>query len=189
MKAVFRSAQEWKRLLKNNYEPLQEVYGECCRERSAVLLDGLRFFREVCQDSSPLCIFRSPARINLRGMHVDKHGGSCNGVAINRETVLYATQPSQKHVVTLASKVHGTLSISLQDVSRINPQQKQGWEKYVYAAIQAVMKKFAIQQGFTACVVSDIPQGSGLSSSHSFIISVLCVLLQFNGIDFRGMSS
>lgn len=191
MKAVFRTTQEWQDLLQHNYERLTDVYGNCYRERSAVLLEGLRFFLREMKETSVdhLCVFRSPARINLRGMHVDKHGGACNGVAINRETVFYATHPSRKGVVTLMNKGHGALSIALTDVPRANPQLKQGWEKYVYAAMQATMKEFSLERGFTACVVSDIPQGSGLSSSHSFIVGLLCVLLQFNGIDFRGMSS
>jgi galactokinase len=31
---------------------------------------------------------RCPARVNLRGMHIDSHGGGCNALAIPLETLL-----------------------------------------------------------------------------------------------------
>eukprot|EP00762_Andalucia_godoyi_P001161 ANDGO_01997.mRNA.1 Uncharacterized protein MJ1055 len=44
--------------------------------------------------STPVAVVRCPGRVNLRGMHIDSHGGACNAIATDRETVLVFTVAS-----------------------------------------------------------------------------------------------
>ena len=59
--------------------------------RAAVARRALRAFQERFGDL-PVRLFRAPGRINLRGMHVDTHGGFLNLMTHQREVVLVAAR-------------------------------------------------------------------------------------------------
>jgi len=63
------------------------------QKRKELYEAGLQgFVREFPERSRDrVFIVRSPARLNMRGMHIDNHGGTCNGFAIDRETILVAS--------------------------------------------------------------------------------------------------
>ena len=59
------------------------------QERAALARQTLQTFAERFGDC-PVRLFRAPGRINLRGMHVDTHGGYLNLMTHQREVLLAA---------------------------------------------------------------------------------------------------
>ena len=71
---------------------LYSVYPPIVRERIALIRRVVARFIERFGDQ-PIRLFRSPGRINLRGMHIDTHGGGLNLMSHQRETVLAVAEP------------------------------------------------------------------------------------------------
>ena len=70
-------------------DALDGVGGNSVEQRLCLIRKALREFSEVYGDR-PVRVFRAPGRINLRGMHVDTHGGYLNLMTHQREIVVVA---------------------------------------------------------------------------------------------------
>lgn len=60
-----------------------------CEERRARIAGVLAHY-QAAYGNEPVRIFRAPGRINLRGMHVDTHGGWLNLMTHQREVIVVA---------------------------------------------------------------------------------------------------
>ena len=72
---------------------LHDVYGDdadVVRARIELTRRVLEAFAARHGPERPVRLFRAPARINLRGMHVDTHGGYLNLMTHQREVVIAA---------------------------------------------------------------------------------------------------
>lgn len=118
----------------------------------------------------PAYIVRAPGRVNLLGEHVDYNDGFVLPIAIDRTTWL-AFSPSQTPQTTLvAVDLSEEASFSLQTIpakSDIHGKPLQMWALYpasiMWASNEARLNTPALNGVYT----SDVPQGSGLSSSAS----------------------
>ncbi|MCC6145159.1 MAG: galactokinase family protein, partial [Candidatus Hydrogenedentes bacterium] len=89
------SAGEWLAALQARdgalWQSLASVYGNDSQDaitaRIPLLIQVLTTLLETCGDG-PVRLFRAPGRINLRGMHVDTHGGYLNLMTHQREVVV-----------------------------------------------------------------------------------------------------
>ena len=87
-------ANEWlSRLTESRHDVfLQNIYGsdqQVLAERKKLLHQAILAFLVRFGDL-PVRIFRAPGRLNLRGMHVDTHGGWMNLMTHQREVVMVA---------------------------------------------------------------------------------------------------
>ncbi|KAL6064711.1 hypothetical protein QOT17_010757 [Balamuthia mandrillaris] len=134
---------------------------------------------------SPVMIVRCPARVNLRGMHIDSHGGSCNALAVSKETMVIVCptaasgDAAARHVFTFKNTDPFFPPLHL-DLSTPSTEPEAGWGKYVEGTLLALKERTGVTpNGFTALVSSDIPKGAGISSSHSLVLSIAhsCLLV------------
>ena len=102
---TFLCASEWLARLElpdpSLWRALHPIYGAAAEGRLALLQRVTARFLERFGDG-PMRIFRAPGRINLRGMHVDSHGGWLNLMTHQREVVA-AVAPEPDDAVTLAN--------------------------------------------------------------------------------------
>jgi galactokinase len=116
----------------------------------------------------------APGRVNLIGEHTDYSGGLVLPAAIQLGITLTVTRPEED--VRLVSATYGSADVFTADGS--GPQVT-GWGRYgqaVAAELAALGLRLA---GFDATVDSDLPAGSGLSSSAALEVAVglaLCAL-------------
>src|SRR3990172_4764601 len=118
--------------------------------------------------TAPTLLARAPGRVNLLGEHVDYNDGMVLPAAIDRAVNL-AAAPTQDNTVTLyAADLKQTVSFRLDAL-----ESKQGtsgealpnWARYPAGVAWALQSSGLAVQGIQAVYSSDVPIGSGLSSS------------------------
>lgn len=116
----------------------------------------------------PAVMVRAPGRVNLLGEHVDYNDGIVLPAAIDRE-VCIAAAPSPDGLIHLhALDLKQSVSLRMEDLPRkvgLSGQPLPGWAYYpagvAWSLGEAGLKVSGLQAAFT----SDVPMGSGLSSS------------------------
>lgn len=147
---------------------LSAAYGKADHaERAATIRSALTAFCARFGDDQPVRVFRAPGRINLRGMHVDLHGGWLNLMTHHRETVIVAAPHDEAGRLDAvnADPAHEPVGGKLSDP----PEALEGWAGYVWGAALCG----GLPLGIRAAVHGDLPQGSSLSSSASLCVAFL----------------
>jgi len=124
-------------------------------------------FFELHGSGIPPRIFRSPARINIIGEHVDYLGGLVLPAAIQFSTIL-AIRPNQTNNYRIFSKQFDSL-LELKDLNHLKANT---WGNYILGVLSELSKEGYLYSGFDLVVDGDIPQGAGLSSSASLEVGV-----------------
>jgi galactokinase len=184
---------------------LHAVYGtdaDVLGGRLALLRAVVEKFLERFGDR-PLRLFRSPGRINLRGMHVDTHGGYLNLMTHQRESVA-AVAPEKGPLCTFANtdprfpdvtfdiREHANLLRSYPDWrsfimaadERARVCEHPGhWKNYVVGAVCRAQYHARDRSlpGMTAVVGGDIPLGAALSSSAALCVSLVLAVCRCGG--------
>lgn len=131
----------------------------------------------------PVALFRAPARINLRGMHVDTHGGYLNLMTHQRETVIAIASAAEgpccfANIDPVFPEVvfDGPASLdgvnSWEQALALRGRVGNGWARYAAGAwLRAHVGHPSAPRAVHAVVGSDIPRGAGLSSSHALSLA------------------
>ena len=116
----------------------------------------------------------APGRVNLIGDHTDYTGGLVFPMAINRHTVIDArfTDDSSVSLKSADEPDAAHFNLPVRDFSSLQPQ----WSRYI-AAVAAECKA---TQGISGTISTDIPIGSGLSSSAALEVAA-ALALGFDG--------
>lgn len=115
--------------------------------------------------AEPAGVWLSPGRVNLIGDHVDYAHGVCLPLATTMSTAVAASPRRDRRVrmISVDPTVKRRVgSADLDDVSALND-----WRGYIAGTLWALGT-----QGMDLAVVSDVPVGSGLSSSAALECSV-----------------
>ncbi|MEA2102439.1 MAG: galactokinase [Thermodesulfobacteriota bacterium] len=115
-------------------------------------------------------IFFAPGRINLIGEHIDYNGGKVLPCTISRgiyACVLFRDDRMINiHSLDQDHRAHIPLD------RKITYDQALGWANYPMGVIDRLIRDNNSPKGFDALITSDLPEGSGLSSSAA--LEVLC---------------
>ncbi len=182
---------------------LDAIYGDAAliEERLHRLHSVLRRYLDAFGDD-PVRIFRAPGRINLRGMHVDTHGGWLNLMTHQREVIVAAgPSPDGLTQVVNTSDAYAPLNIGLDalpalegrdwpafiasaDVNERIAAAPGHWRNYIEGAW--LRSRHAAPEseigGLRLVVDSNLPQGAALSSSAALCIALLHAWFGWNGI-------
>jgi len=185
---------------------LAEVYGHDAglqAERLNLLSRVLRRFLQRF-GNRPVRVFRSPGRINLRGMHVDTHGGYLNLMTHQRETIAAVTPADiascefdniapQFGDVTLDPRPllnHPAFSgdwmpfIMHPDIRGGVESARGQWSNYLMGALlrSARWTPPGAFRGMSGVIGSDLPRGAALSSSAALCVALCCASAALNGV-------
>lgn len=170
---------------------LQSVYGK------APLEPRIQLWRKALEGfllhfgDGPVRCFRCPGRINLRGMHVDTHGGYLNLLTHQRE-VLLICQPrlDSRCVLHNLDRNHSPIDVDLNDYDQLMRFTGHDWLEFIASeqvtTLPPTWKRYALgailraqctgedrpMMGLNAFVASDLPQGSALSSSAALCLAL-----------------
>jgi galactokinase len=118
--------------------------------------------------AEPMITVNVPGRVNLMGDHTDYNGGLVLPITISRRTQVQMALRKDKQVRVLSDEYPGPMR-SFQ-IGKEKPGQ--GWLDYIQGVTHLVSKEYSIT-GFDIHISTDIPIGSGLSSSAALEIALL----------------
>lgn len=137
-------------------------------------IDARALFTKVF-GNDPEGVWAAPGRVNVIGDHVDYAGGISIPFALQQNTAV-AVRRRNDALLNLVSLIPGAqeparFSIALDQVGPLNPTT---WAGYVVGTIWAGVQSGVIPQcdGLDIAIVSDVPVGSGLSSSAALECSI-----------------
>jgi len=121
-------------------------------------------------ESTPLYIARAPGRVNLLGEHVDYNDGFVLPAAIDRATYVAFSPTDAPHSTLWAADLDQQASFSLETLS--TKTQPDGsplpeWALYSAGVMNVLREEGLATPHINAVFSSNVPHGSGLSSSAS----------------------
>lgn len=122
-------------------------------------------------------VFSAPGRVNLIGEHTDYNLGFALPIALPQRTVVTFSADAGT-TLSLSSAHHGTARIALDT----KPGEVAGWAAYVAGILWSLRQQGHAVPGGTMTIASDVPVGSGLSSSAALECAVLGALLSAAGV-------
>lgn len=123
----------------------------------------------------------APGRVNLIGEHVDYCDGFVLPIAIERQTVVVGARNGAKHarVVTLGDEGQGTDedAVLFEVSSHLRPDEPE-WSNYIRGVVAGFFDRGHPLEGFDLLIHSNVPLGSGLSSSAALEVATATLLAQ-----------
>lgn len=120
----------------------------------------------------PVGMWAAPGRVNLIGEHIDYAGGASIPFALEQNTAV-AVRPRTDGAIRIASEFDGSVAQACVPLSSVKPGHPADWSGYVAGAIWAAVEADLLQcDGLDIAIVSDVPVGSGLSSSAALECSI-----------------
>ena len=134
----------------------------------------IKEFKDSCDK-----IFRAPARINLIGEHIDYNGGLVLPACVSLYITAYVKYRSDNIIKFMSKGFNGEIVTTL---DRLNYSPKFKWAVYPIGIFYILKSRgYNFNHGLEIYYESDIPSGSGLSSSAAILdVSGLLVSTIYN---------
>lgn len=144
----------------------------------AVDLDQLkRFFQERFGDAPRM--FSAPGRVNLIGEHTDYNEGFVLPIAVNRRTVVAAAHNGEDRIRVHSLSLNESAEFALVGDKEETPPH---WVSYVKGVAAVLAERGVPVRGANLAIASDVPIGSGMSSSAALEMSVGTALVALAGV-------
>ncbi len=141
---------------------LRFLYGEDHATQAARYRRALRGFAQRFGEH-PVALLSAPGRTELCGNHTDHQHGRVLAAAVSLDLIA-AARPNGTDVMRLFSEGYGESSATLSGLAPV--PEEGGTTAALLRGVAAALLRAGYQAcGFDAFVLSDVPQGSGLSSS------------------------
>ena len=119
---------------------------------------------------APVHLARAPGRVNLLGEHVDYNDGFVLPAAIDRATYIAFSPSSSDQTALIAIDFEQETVFSAQTIpsrTQVDGSSLVEWARYPAGVMWALREEGLEARGMNAVYASDVPRGSGLSSSAS----------------------
>ncbi|RMD75593.1 MAG: galactokinase [Chloroflexi bacterium] len=131
----------------------------------------------------PTRITRAPGRVNLIGEHTDYNDGFVFPMALDRATYV-ASRPRDDRIVRVFSvKFRDEDQFDLDHIVRDTQRQ---WVNYIRGVAKGLLARDLPLRGADLLIDSDVPAGSGLSSSAALEVAVGYTFQLLNQINLLG---
>src|ERR1700741_5058428 len=126
----------------------------------------------------------APGRVELLGNHTDYNEGLALAAAIHLGVTVRA-QKSREETIEGHSETNGrSARVPLSDLRRI---EEEPWANYPIGVIKTLREAGLAVGGMRMNVSSNLPLGSGLSSSAAFEVAAAVVALEVSGLTIEPM--
>ena len=110
--------------------------------------------------------FSVPGRTEIIGNHTDHNHGMVMAASVGLD-IIAAVYPTDDNIVRIESEGFGREEIDISDLS-VHEEEKFTSAAIVRGVASAIAENGGKTGGFTAYITSDVPGGSGLSSSAAY---------------------
>ena len=120
--------------------------------------------------AAPAHIARAPGRVNLLGEHVDYNDGLVMPAAIDRATYIAFSPTDSSQATLVAADLNQRASFSPQTIpskTQTDSSALPDWAQYPAGVMWALLEEQLATPALNAVYASNVPRGSGLSSSAS----------------------
>ncbi len=135
----------------------------------------VKLFREHYRTNAEPVVYRAPGRVNLIGEHTDYNLGFVFPIAL--EMACYAAIAPAKHgnLRIYSRDLNDESTLGVNEIAHATPAHK--WSDYVVGVAHELAKAGFELRSADLCVASEVPAGSGLSSSAALEIASAVALL------------
>jgi galactokinase len=123
---------------------------------------------------APECEACAPGRVNLIGEHTDYSGGFVLPMAIPQTTCVVLAHSDHPIVRAVSDKIERAARVSSFELA--HEERRGEWIDYVQGVVVALRARGHDIGGFDMAVASNVPVGSGLSSSAALEVALLRAL-------------
>lgn len=140
----------------------------------------VRLFRQHFGGNTPQ-IYRAPGRVNLIGEHTDYNLGFVFPIAL--ELACYAASAPASHgkLQVYSREPNAGFALSLDAIAEATPQGN--WSDYIVGIARELLRDGVALSGADLYIASEVPAGSGLSSSAAIEIATALALLGDRGLE------
>jgi len=128
--------------------------------------------------SEPAGLWAAPGRVNLIGEHTDYNEGFVLPFALPQRTVAAVAPGPAGHWTVCSTNTAEPVSFALTE-----PGEVTGWAGYLAGIVWALHDAGFEAPGARIALASEVPVGSGLSSSAALESAVLTALVELGGLD------
>jgi galactokinase len=134
-------------------------------------------------DAEPTATRSAPGRVNLVGGHTDYEDGFVLPVGVDRRTAVAGRSRADDRL-----RVH---SVTLDETVTLDPEPdpRDDWTDYPAGVRWALREAGHAVGGADLAVASDVPVGSGLSSSAALEVAVCATLADLSGLALDGATA
>ena len=125
-------------------------------------------------------IFRAPGRVNIIGEHTDYNDGFVLPMPIDRDTIVAGSARADRLVVAYSLDAHEELEFNLEEPYESKPGS---WLNHVEGMARVLESSGVRLKGANLLIRTELPIGSGLSSSAALQISTGFALLRLSGLE------
>ncbi len=126
----------------------------------------------------PTAVAVAPGRMNVIGEHTDYNDGFVLPAAIDRFVAVAARPRRDANVHLVSDRYSAPVKLEA-----LPPVRRGDWADYVIGVARQVDDRIGAGKGFDAAVASDLPVGSGLSSSGALEVATAAALLASRGAE------
>lgn len=126
----------------------------------------------------PPRLFRAPGRVNLIGEHTDYNDGFVMPVAIDLACWVAIAPRDDRRLVVRSHNLQETVEL---DLDEAHPRPRKSWTDYVQGVAVVLKQSGRLLRGANMLIQSEVPIGSGLSSSAAIEVATGLALLSNSG--------
>jgi galactokinase len=159
---------------------LAQLYGK----ESRVIERQSRRWRQLREEfdnrfgDADVQFFSAPGRTEIGGNHTDHNHGKVLAAAIDLDAIAVASPFEDNRILVHSEGFDRPFEVSLEDLSAAATER--GTTAALIRGIASRYRQLGYSiGGFRACVASDVPVGSGLSSSAAIEVLIATILNQF----------
>jgi len=130
----------------------------------------------------PGAVAVAPGRINIIGEHTDYSLGFVLPAAIDRHTAVALRLRRDARLALRSDRYSAQV-----DLDGLPPRRHGNWTDYLIGVAREIDAQHGDGPGFDAYVASDLPAGSGLSSSAALEVAAAVTMLAARGIEMAPM--
>ena len=135
----------------------------------------VKLFQEQYQTSVVPQIYRAPGRVNLIGEHTDYNLGYVFPIALEMACYVAIAPASHDKLDLYSRDVRSEFSLAISDLAVAEPLGI--WSDYVVGVARELLLAGVAVEGANLYIASEVPAGSGLSSSAALEIATAFALL------------